>query len=286
MPEAPYQFALILGMLAALNPCGFALLPTYLSLLVAQSGPDNPVTAVRRALVMTAAMTSGFIAVFGAFGLVVVPTAASLEHVLPWATVVIGAALVVLGGWLVSGRELLVRLPRLSGGAPSHSVWSMVVYGVAYAVASLSCTIAPFLALASSTFSSSGVAGGLAAFVTYGLGMGAVVGVLAVAVALGSSVVVNAARRLMPYVSRASGVMLVLAGAYVVYYGAYELRVNAGGDLADPVIDAALSIQGTLSGWVSQLGPWMIAAALAGVIGLGIAISQLQRRRHHNRHRP
>lgn len=97
---------------------------------------------------------------------------------------------------------------------------------------------------------------------------------------------VNAARRLMPYISRASGVILVLAGAYVVYYGAYGLRVNAGGDLADPVIEAALSIQGTLSGWVSQLGPWTIAAARAGVIGLSLVIGQLQRRRHHSRREP
>ncbi|SDU78006.1 cytochrome c biogenesis CcdA family protein [Jiangella alkaliphila] len=278
MGEVPIEFALLLGSVAALNPCGFALLPTYLTLLVAQGGPPGPAAALRRAGVMTAAMTAGFIAVFGTFGLVVVPAALSVERFLPWATIVIGVALVALGWWLVSGRELPVRAPRLAGGAPSSSVWSMAGYGVAYAVASLSCTVAPFLAMATATFRSSGVAGGLAAFVAYGVGMGLVVGLLAAAVALGSDAVVRRARRLLPYVSRVSGALLIVAGAYVAYYGAYELRVLAGGDPADSVVDAALEIQGTVSGWVAEAGPGRLAPAAAVIVGAGLLASALRRR--------
>jgi cytochrome c-type biogenesis protein len=273
MDGVPIEFALLLGSVAALNPCGFALLPTYLTLLVAQGGPPGATAALRRAGVMTAAMTAGFVLVFGTFGLVVVPAAVSVERFLPWATVVIGVALAGLGAWLLAGRELAPRVPRFSGAAPASSVWSMAGYGVAYAVASLSCTVAPFLAMATSTFRSSGVAGGLAAFVAYGVGMGLVVGVLAVAVALGSDAVVRRVRRLLPYVSRASGALLVVAGAYVAYYGVYELRVNAGGDPADPVVDAALAIQGTVSGWVVDAGPrWFTAGAVA-VVGAALLLS-------------
>ncbi|TDE00704.1 cytochrome c biogenesis CcdA family protein [Jiangella asiatica] len=279
MPEVPVEFAVLLGSVAALNPCGFALLPTYLTLLVAQGGPPGSAAALRRAGVMTAAMTAGFVAVFGAFGLVVVPAAVSVERFLPWATVAIGIALVGLGGWLVAGRELPLRVPRLAGAAPSSSWPSMVWYGVAYAVASLSCTVAPFLAMATTTFTSSGVAGGLLAVVSYGIGMGIVVGVLAAAVALGSDSVVRHARRLLPYVSRVSGALLVLAGSYVAYYGVYELRVSAGGDPGDPVIDAALSVQGALSGWVVDLGPWRVAAALASVVGVGLLVGLARRNR-------
>nr|WP_203416944.1 cytochrome c biogenesis protein CcdA [Jiangella ureilytica] len=263
----PIEFALLLGSVAALNPCGFALLPTYLTLLVADRGLPGTSAAVRRAALTTAAMTAGFVAVFGAFGLVVVPTAVSVERFLPWVTVVIGVALVALGGRLVAGRELVLRTPRLRGAAPSSSVWSMAGYGVAYAVASLSCTVAPFLALATSTFASSGVVGGLVAFVAYGVGMGLVVGILATAVALGGDAIVRRARRLLPYVSRASGVLLILAGGYVAYYGVYELRVYAGGDPEDPVIDAALTIQGQVSGFVADLGPrWLAVIGLVAVV--------------------
>jgi cytochrome c biogenesis protein CcdA len=267
MSGVPVEFALVLGSVAALNPCGFALLPTYLTLLVAGADPPGAAAALRRAGVMTAAMTAGFIAVFGAFGLVVVPAAVSVERLLPWVTVVIGAALVALGGWLVTGRELAVRVPRLRGAAPSSSVWSMAGYGVAYAVASLSCTVAPFLAMATATFTSSGIGGGLIAFAAYGVGMGLVVGVLAAAVALGGDALMRRARRLMPYVSRLSGALLVIAGGYVAYYGVYELRVYAGGDPADPVVDAALELQGRLSGLVADLEPhWLAVAGLVAVV--------------------
>ena len=61
MAEAPYALALAAGMLAAVNPCGFALLPAYLSLLVVGGRDEQPETnrlgAVVRALALTGAMT-------------------------------------------------------------------------------------------------------------------------------------------------------------------------------------------------------------------------------------
>ena len=64
------------GILAAVNPCGFALLPAYLSLLIIDQDVPTVGLAVRRALVSTAAMTLGFVAVFAVFGLVIAPLAA------------------------------------------------------------------------------------------------------------------------------------------------------------------------------------------------------------------
>jgi cytochrome c biogenesis protein CcdA len=271
------SLALAAGMVAALNPCGFALLPAYLTLIVAQGGDDGRAAAVGRAATMTAAMTAGFVLVFGGFGLVVVPLALSVERFLPWATVVIGVALVLLGGWLLSGRELLLRTPRWQA-APSRSAWSMVGYGVAYAVASLSCTIAPFLAVTTSAATAGGAGAGLAAFVAYGLGMGLVVGTLAVSVALARAGLVSRMRRLLPYVSRVSGALLVVAGLYVAYYGWYELRVFSGGSAQDPVVDAAVQVQGTLARTVSGLGPGTVALVLLALVALGAGVALLARR--------
>ena len=84
MSDVELALALRAGMLAAVNPCGFALLPAYLFLLVL--GEDRPSrwAAVGRALALTAAMTLGFVAVFGIFGLVITPIAASVPRYLPW----------------------------------------------------------------------------------------------------------------------------------------------------------------------------------------------------------
>ena len=95
--NGPYAFALAAGMAATVNPCGFALLPAYLSAFVGIEHKAGRAGAVGRALTVSLALTAGFVLVFGAFGLVVSPLALRLEESLPWATVVIGLGPVGLG---------------------------------------------------------------------------------------------------------------------------------------------------------------------------------------------
>lgn len=259
------------GMLAALNPCGFALLPAWLTLVVERTGAGDRRQAVVRAVGMAAAMTVGFVAVFGTFGALVVPLALSLERYLPWVTVVIGLALVVGGAVLASGRELTVRLPRFQR-APTGGWLTMAGYGAAYALASLSCTVAPFLAVLASTSRSSGVGAGLAVVVAYAVGMGLLVGVLAVAVALAQGALVVRLRSALPWVSRVSGVLLLVAGAYVAWYGWYEIRVLGAGSTDDWVVDAALGIQSALAASVDWIGPRRLGAALAVLLAFAVVV--------------
>jgi cytochrome c-type biogenesis protein len=276
------SFALAAGTLAAVNPCGFAMLPAYLTLVVLGDGREDRrrAVAVRRALAATAVMALGFVAVFGAFGLVIAPLADSVQRYLPIVTVLIGVVLIALGAWMLTGRELIVLMPKPLRGAPTARVGSMFGYGVAYAIASLSCTIGPFLAVTSATFRAGSVLGGLLAYLAYAAGMALVVGVAATAVALAGAAAITAARRLLPYVNPAGGVLLIIVGAYVAYYGVYELRLFfTRADPHDPVIEAAAAIQQALSGWLSDLGLWPLIAALV-VLVLGAVL--LGKRRIRN----
>jgi cytochrome c biogenesis protein CcdA len=258
--------ALAAGLVAAFNPCGFALLPSYLALLVADPGAGG----VWRALRLSALMTAGFVTVFGVFGLVVSALTTSVHEYLPWLTVVVGIALTALGARLLAGRELLLRLPRLHTGGPARSLAALYGYGASYAVASLSCTVAPFLAVTGIASGAGNLLDGLSAFVAYGVGMGLVVGLLSMMVALARQAAVARMRRLLPYVSRTSGALLVAAGIYVAYYGWYEWRVNTGAPADDPIVAATTEVQGTVSGWLEQLGIGWVAAAFA-VIAVAVA---------------
>ena len=155
----------------------------------------------------------------------------------------------------------------------------MVLYGVAYAVASLSCTIAPFLAVTSATFRADDVLGGLAGYAAYAAGMGLLVGGLAVAVALAQDAVAGGLRRLLPHLNRIGGILLIVVGGYVGYYGAYELRLyHAGGSAVDPVVDAAGALQGWLVSTVDSLGAWPLLVALLVLVSLGLGLTALTRR--------
>jgi cytochrome c biogenesis protein CcdA len=262
------------GLVAALNPCGFAMLPAYLALVV--RGEDvGRRAAVGRALTATAAMAAGFIAVFGGFGVLTVSAAATVQGYLPYVTVIIGIALVALGIWLLAGREITV-LAGLAHGVrwtPTARLGSMFGYGISYAVASLSCTVGPFLAVTAAGLRGS-VVSAVAVYAAYAAGFTLVVGVLAMAAALANSATVDRVRRIVPYVNRISAALLVVVGIYVGYYGLYEIRLFTGnGNPEDPVVGGAGRVQGAIAGWVHQHGawPWLVALTILIVGALAAA---------------
>lgn len=262
------------GLLAAVNPCGFALLPVYLSLFVLDQQPPRLV-AVGRALRATAAMTAGFAAVFAAFGLAIAPVAGSVQRYLPGFTVALGVIIIAAGVWTISGRplpSLWRRGSRGPGGRPvTSSLGSMAGFGASYAIASLGCTIAPFLAVVVTAFRAGSTTEGIALFLAYAAGMGLVVGTAAVTVALARAGLLLRVRRAGLVVARAAGVLLVVAGGYVAWYGAWELRVLHTGAGADPLVDTAGGVQRWLAQTTQGIGGWgflTVLLVLLAVTGL------------------
>lgn len=261
------------GILAAVNPCGFALLPAYLTAFVGDDSSPSRRAALGRALRATLALTLGFMAVFAAFGLFVMPVASQVLDYLPAFTVVVGLVLAAAGGWVLSGRPL--RAPALRGrrvrqARPLVASWpTMIGVGASYAITSLGCTLAPFLAVVVTNLRSADPIAGVELFAAYAVGMGLVVAVASTAVALARSGVIRAVRRSGGIAYRVGGLVLVISGLYVAWYGAWELRVLHGGNTNDPIISVAIRSQIWLAGHAQQLGP----AGLALVLVLLIAIA-------------
>ncbi len=271
------------GLVAALNPCGFAMLPAYLALVVhGNSGvAGGAATAVGRAAAATAAMTLGFLTVFGVFGVLTVSLASTVQRYMPYLTIVIGLVLVAVGLWLLAGRALTLQANRLTGiaRAPTRGVGSMFGYGVGYAIASLSCTVGPFLAVTGAGIGGRSVVERIWIYVAYAAGFALIVGALAVTVAVVGSTGVDRVRRIVPYVNRIGGAVLVLVGLYVSYYGYYEVRLfHSGGSPDDPVIATAGRLQGAVAGWVHEHGGWPWAVVLAVLTAGALIWAWLSRR--------
>ena len=270
------------GLVAVLNPCGFAMLPVYMTLVV-RGDATGQLTALRRAGVATIEMVLGFMTVFGAFGLLTVSAAATVQQYLPYVTVVIGLVLVGLGIWSLAGRHLpgLNPVTRSSRWAPTARGGSMFGYGVGYAIASLSCTIGPFLAVTAASFHSGLIVDGLLTYLVYAAGMSLIVGVLAIAAAFANPVGVYRMRRILPYINRFGGALVLLVGLYVGYYGVYEVRVFSGTAAPDdPVITEAGRIQGAVVMWVHGHGgyPWLAALSILMLGAFAIAWTRRLRR--------
>jgi hypothetical protein len=73
----PAGYALGAGMAAAVNPCGFALLPAYIGLYLGTESATAPRLA--RAVAVGAAMTTGCVALFGLARLVLAAVAEQRE---------------------------------------------------------------------------------------------------------------------------------------------------------------------------------------------------------------
>ena len=269
MFNGPFALAITAGMVATVNPCGFALLPAYLSAFVGLRDRPGRLGSVGRALAVAAVLTAGFVSVFGLLGMVFSGVLEEVQQYAPWFTIVFGVVVVAIGVWLLTGRQLVLSLPKLERGGADGTLPSMYLFGVSYAIASLSCAIAPFLVVTSSASNADNFASRVLTFVLYGIGMGLVITVLTVALALARTTVVARFRELLPVTNRIAGGLMLVTGAYVAYYGYYELRLlNYGGDEDDVVIDTALRIQSRLAELMPNTGNygWYVVGAVTVII--------------------
>ena len=276
-------YAFGVGMVATFNPCGFAMLPAYLSYFLglenARETESRADATVMRALAVGAAMTAGFVVVFGVLGLVLDPILSSIIDRLPWLTIVLGVVLVILGIRLLMGREITVSLPNVSKGPEGQELGSVFVFGISYALVSLSCTVSLFIAAISTVIDQQNFFIGLGAFIAYALGMGLVLIVLTLAIALARQGVVKKMRGVLPYINRISGVLLVLAGVYVAYYGWYELRVLNGNISGGGIAGWMFDLNGHITQWINEVGPTRIGLILGLVIALVVFIALLSKAR-------
>jgi cytochrome c biogenesis protein CcdA len=274
MDELPLAFAFTAGLFAVFNPCGFALLPAYLGRFVLAARPAVPAMLIGRALVVGLAVSSGFAAVFAVIGVVVRGLGVDVLSRSPWVSIAIGVALVVYGVLTVLGAAPKLTVPRLDGDRRVAS--SMMLYGAAYAVVSLGCTLPTFLAYVAGTMTTRDVASGLAVYAAYVAGFTVLLVALSISVAFAATGLASNARRLVPVVERLSGVLLVVAGGYVAYYGWYELtRLGE----PDPIIDLVTGWSAALQEWLDRVRPLRIGAVLAAMVVATAGLLVVRRRR-------
>lgn len=205
------------GLVTFFNPCAYAMLPAYISYQfsrggkIAQSAGWNILRGAGTGL----AVSLGFVFVFLALGEIVSFTGIQVSQYLPWGTVVIGMALILLGVlWLANVKMSVSISPRVpkSGG-----LFSFFIFGAGYAVASAACALPVFLMVVSTAVSSGGFLSGLVIFLAYSLGMIVVMVPTAIAVSASKNLALNRFESVMSNTQKIGAIIMVLAGIYLIY---------------------------------------------------------------------
>ena len=226
------------GLLAAVNPCGFVLLPTYLMYFIGVSGrPGTQRSTVRRALLVSAALSAGFMTIFIIVGGVSRLFTDWLNQNAKYVSLLIGVALVILGIAMLFGYRLPFSTPKLETGKRDQTVASMYVFGLAYAIASIGCTIGPFSAIVLGTIDTDGFFQGIIAVVLYGVAMSLLITTLTVTLALAQGGLLKSLRVGMTYVEIASAVIMILSGLYLTWYWFNDIRDKYDDDFTGQVLN-------------------------------------------------
>ena len=272
-----------LGIVTAVNPCGFAMLPTWLGYLLGRDTADGATRPeqVLRGLSVSLILTAAFVLVFGILGLAVnsVVTEESVASRTPWFTVVLGIAFVPWGLALLAGRQVSLPFMKRGRGPRTREFWSVLGFGASYAVVSIGCAAPIFLLHVAGSFGRDGVVEGIATYLAFAAGMAAVVVALTLSLAMARGGVARHIRRLLPQFDRVGAVFLMLGGAYLIVYGVYEIRVLRNPVVgSNPIVDAVTDLQSHLTNWATRVGGerlglalWMVVGTLV-VWGLGPAL--------------
>ena len=272
------SLSFITGMIASINPCGFVLLPTYLMYFLGVSATDQESqrAPIRRALLVGVSVSAGFMSVFIVIGVITKWSTRWFMDKAPYLSLVMGLGLVVLGIAMLFGYKLPFVTPSLQTDKRDRTIWSMFVYGIAYATASLGCTLPLFISTLFKASKRAGYWSGVANVVAYSIGMALVVVSLTLALATANMGFVRWLRAKMQYVEMVSGAFVLLSGMYLLwYFWLVDVREDS-----DPITDAIDGLQRDVSSFLHnnwQATAWVLGGIVAAAIGYSVVRERARR---------
>lgn len=218
-------FAFGAGMVAAVNPCGFAMLPAYLGLYL---GHNDTLQApprwgsIRNALIIGSTVTAGFSTLFVIVGFLVSIGLRSLASLFPWIGLGMGLLFIIVGAWLIANQSFYTSIPeRIAArlGNPQRvSVRGYFIFGISYGLSSLSCTLPIFLAVIGNSIAGDTLVTSFIQLMIYAMGMGSVIITLTLSMALVKRAIQARLQQALPHINRAAALLLTTAGAFITYF--------------------------------------------------------------------
>ncbi len=261
--DGDFALSFITGVMAAVNPCGFVLLPTYLVYYLGlELGEQNDRgTVLRRALTVGTSVSAGFVGLFLIVGIISRAFTTVIRDNAKYAAVVIGIILVAMGIAMFFGWKPPIAQPDVSMKR-KRTVWNMALFGVVYAIASIGCTIGLLISTILGSVGRHGFVSGVLSIVLYGLGMGLLVTSLTVALAFARVGFVKSLKRSFAWFDKISAGLVTLTGLYLTWY--WLGAINDRG--SDAVISRVERWQTNVANFLQDLGAGVLSVVFIGII--------------------
>ena len=288
MISVDLAFPLAAGLIAAFNPCGFAMLPAYLSYFLGleSDNSDEREVGILNGLKVSLTLSLGFVFVFAIIGILTntIISEASIEKQAGYITLGIGIILVLVGVAMVAGYHPVLNVPRIHMGTSNRQLPSIFLFGISYAFVSIGCSAPIFFLTVGGSFSRDGIINGSAVFISYALGMSIVITVLTIGISIARSSITEKYKSIMKYLNPISGIFLSISGFFLSAYGWWEIQVSRGNYGTNPLVDLSLRGSGRLSNWVNDVGGGRFAMACLMIV-VGILVWATRTKRESRRER-
>jgi len=288
MISVDLAFPLAAGLIAAFNPCGFAMLPAYLSYFLGleSDNSDEREVGILNGLKVSLTLSLGFVFVFAIIGILTntIISEASIEKQAGYITLGIGIILVLVGVAMVAGYHPVLNVPRIQMGPSNRQLPSIFLFGISYAFVSIGCSAPIFFLTVGGSFSRDGIINGSAVFISYALGMSIVITVLTVGISIARSSITEKYKSIMKYLNPISGIFLSISGFFLSAYGWWEIQVSRGNYGTNPLVELSLRGSGRLSNWVNDVSGGRFAMACLMIV-VGILVWATRTKRESRRER-
>ena len=269
--EGNFAYSFVLGILAAVNPCGFVLLPTYLLFFLGTREEENLTTSerLRRALVVGAGISVGFLGIFFVIGVISRLFTQWIEFNAKYASFVIGIGLLVAGVRMLSGWTPKFAMPQI-GGVQTRTFRATVVYGVAYAIASIGCTIGFLTTAVFGSIAVNGFVSGVISILLYGLGMAMLVTALTICLAFAKTGLVTLIKNRLNIIEKIGAGFVTLTGIYLIAYWYAAISESNSANFVRRVE----RWQTKVVSFLQEQGALRLAVILTGVVVTAIVVSR------------
>lgn len=222
------------GIASFFSPCALPMLPAYLSYYLSTDsvsaaeheaeidndtgGGSSVLQSLKRGALFGGLASGGMLTVFAVTAAVAGVLGDVLTRIIPVLIPLVGVIVLGLGVLMLTDHDQFlsqsVQLPEW-GDASSKQFFT---FGLLFAGAALGCTAPVFFGITLTALSTGGIAGAMTVLTGYASGMIGLFVIMTSLVAVAKEGTARRIQSLIPYIERASALLLIGAGLYMLYY--------------------------------------------------------------------